>query len=253
MENVRNRINFKVLAYEGDLLGLRNIPKKFTYFNENSVGVHLLKKEVKLNKPIFVGQNVLDQSKIVMYDFYYNFVMKKFNPENVKLLMTDTDSLVLYIKNEDPYEVMLQNKAVFDMSEYPKDSRLHDATNKKVIGKFKDEVGLNFIDEFCGLRPKLYAYTSEDLNDSMKCKGVKKSVVQKYLSFLRYKKMLFCDSMETIQKEGSISQNVIRSYEHKLYTESVTKLALSPNDDKVYICDDKINTFTFGSCLIQVF
>jgi hypothetical protein len=175
MKNVRNRINFKLLACEGDLLGLRNIPKKFTYFNENSVGVHLLKKEVKLYKPIFVGQNVLDQRKIVMYDFYYNFVMKKFNPENVKLLMTDTDSLVLYIKNEDPYEVMLQNKAVFDMSEYPKESRLpvHDPTNKKVIGKFKDEVGLNFIDEFCGLRPQLYAYTSENLIDSMKCKGVK--------------------------------------------------------------------------------
>jgi len=89
-----------------------------------------LNKEVRLNKPIFIGQNVLDQSKIVMYDFYYNFIMQKFNPDNVKLLMTDTDSLVLYIKNEDPYEVMLQNKSVFDMSEYPKDSRLHDPTNK---------------------------------------------------------------------------------------------------------------------------
>jgi hypothetical protein len=52
--------------------------------------------------------------------------MKTFNPDNVKLLMTDTDSLVLYIKNEDPYEVMLQNKSVFDMSEYPKGKRLHD-------------------------------------------------------------------------------------------------------------------------------
>lgn len=180
-----------------------------------------------------------------MYDFYYNFIMKKFNPKYVKLL---TDSLVLYIKNEDPYEVMLQNKSVFDMSEYPKDSRLHDPSNKKVIAKFKDEVGLNFIQEFCGLRPKLYSYTLEDLYESMKCKGVKKSVVKKYLTFLKYKNMLFYEDMETIEKEGFVSQNVIRSYEHNLYTESVPKVALSPNDDKVFICDDKINTLTFGSC-----
>jgi hypothetical protein len=91
----------------------------------------------------------------------------------------------------------------------------------------------------------------EDFYEAMKCKGVKKSVVQKYLTFLKYKNMLFYEDMETIKKEGSVNQNVIRSYEHQIYTETVRKIALSPNDDKVYICDDKINTLTFGSCLIK--
>jgi len=79
---------------------------------------------------------------------------------------------------------------------------------KKVIAKFKDEVGLNYIQEFCGLRPKLYSYTLEDFYEAMKCKGVKKSVVQKYLTFLKYKNMLFYEDMETIKKEGSVNQNV---------------------------------------------
>ena len=63
--------------------------------------------------------------------------------------------------------------------------------------------------------------------------------------------MLFYEDMETIKTEGSVNQNVIRSYEHQIYTETIRKVALSPNDDKVYICDDKINTLTFGTCLIK--
>ena len=57
-----------------------------------------------------------------MYDYYYNFIMKKFNPDNVKLLLTDTDSLILNIKNEDPYKVMKSNKDYFDLSNFSKAS-----------------------------------------------------------------------------------------------------------------------------------
>jgi hypothetical protein len=250
MENVRNRINYKLISNENEILRLRNMPKRFTYFNENLLGVHLLKKEVVLNKPIYIGQNVLDESKVVMYDFYYNFIMIKFNPDNAKLLMTDTDSLVLHIQNENPYEIMKENKGYFDLSEFPKESDLYDPTNKKVIGKFKDEVGLNCISEFCGLRPKMYSYVLDDFHECMKAKGVKKSTTNKYLTFLRYKNMLQVINLETIKKDGSVTQNIIRSYKHKLYSESVTKVALNPLDDKVYICDDGINTLTFGSCFI---
>ena len=98
MENVRNRINFKLLACEDDALKFRNTLKKRTIFNENCVGIHLLKTEVKLNKPIFIGQNGLDQSKFLMYDFHYNFMLKKFERKNIDLLFTDTDSLCYHMK-----------------------------------------------------------------------------------------------------------------------------------------------------------
>ena len=109
--------------------------KKRTIFNENCVGIHLL----KLNLPIFIGQNVLDQSKFLMYDFHYNFMLKKFKRKNIDLLFTDTDSLCYHIKHENPYDIIRENKSLFDLSSYPKNNELYDATNKKVIGKFKDE------------------------------------------------------------------------------------------------------------------
>ena len=75
MENVRNRITFKIVSSKAIIL--RNVIKKRTIFNENCVGVHLLKKEIKLNKPIFIGQIALDESKYLMYDFHYNFMLKQ--------------------------------------------------------------------------------------------------------------------------------------------------------------------------------
>jgi hypothetical protein len=74
MENVRNRINFKLVSTEEKALNIHNTRRNFTIFSDCLVGVHLLKKEVKLNKPIFIGQNVLDESKCIMYDFHYNFM-----------------------------------------------------------------------------------------------------------------------------------------------------------------------------------
>ncbi len=250
MENVRNRINFKLVSTEEKALNIKNTKNKFTIFNENLVGVHLLKKEVKLNKPIFIGQNVLDESKCVMYDFHYNFMLNKFKRENIDLLFTDTDSLCYHIKRQDPYELIKNNKNYFDLSEYPKEHPLYDASNKKVIGKFKDEAiedgHINYITEFVGLRSKLYAYKTLNNKESKKCKGVKKSVVKKELTFEKYNNIRLNDNLEYIKNNGMVQQSVFRSYKHKLYTESISKLALNPLDDKVYICNNKTDTLTFG-------
>jgi hypothetical protein len=97
MENVRNRINFRLISSEKKALAIKNIRTKITIFNENLVGVHLCKQQVNLNKPIFIGQNVLDQSKLLMYDFHYNFILTKFKRNDVDLLFTDTDSLCYHI------------------------------------------------------------------------------------------------------------------------------------------------------------
>jgi hypothetical protein len=105
MENVRGRINFKFVSTEQQALNIRNKRTRHTIFNEDLVGVHLLKKEVKLNKPIFIGQCVLDNSKYLMYDFHYNFMLEKFKRENIDLLFTDTDSLCYHIRNQDPLKL----------------------------------------------------------------------------------------------------------------------------------------------------
>ena len=107
-----------------------------------------------LNKPIYVGFTVLDLSKWKMYDFHYNFIKKNFNAE---LLFTDTDSLTYEIKSENVYEDFFKWKDLFDFSNYSKDSKFFDNANKKVIGKMKDEFGGVIIDEFIGLKPKMYS------------------------------------------------------------------------------------------------
>jgi len=255
MENVRNRINFQLVANESKALNMRNTKRKFTIFSENCVGVHLLKKEVVLNKPIFIGQCVLDESKVVMYDFHYNFMLEKFERENIDLLFTDTDSLCYHIKNQDPYEIIGNDKEYFDLSEYPEDHPLFDKTNKKVIGKFKDEaIGdgkLDYITEFVGLRSKLYAYKTLE-EEKKKCKGVKRNVVKKEFNFDMYNKIRLIDEMEDIEKLGMVKQNVIRSYKHKLYSETVNKLGLSSKDDKTVICKNHIDTMTFGHYKLKI-
>jgi len=244
MENVRNRINFSLVSSEEKALNFHNTLKKRTIFNESCVGVHLLKREVKLNKPVFIGQCVLDESKLLMNDFHYNFMLKKFKRENIDLLFTDTDSLCYEIRKQNPYEVIAANKERFDLSSYPKDHPLYDATNKKVIAKFKNEAvdgQMDYITEVVGLRSKMYSYTTEiDSAEHHRCKGVKKYVVEK-----QFKTKLYKDVLHS-RESHEVKQNGFRSYEHQLYTETVQKIGLSCRDDKCYIQDDNIHTYTLG-------
>ena len=89
-----------------------------------------------------------------MYDFHYNFIKKN---SSVKLLFTDTDSLTYKIKSENVYEEFYKWKDLFDFSNYSKDSRFYDDTNKNVIGKMKDEYSGAIIDQFIGLKSKMYS------------------------------------------------------------------------------------------------
>ena len=97
-----------------------------------------------------------------------------------KLLFTDTDSLAYEIKTDDFYaDIAPDIRSRFDTSDYPKDhsSGIETGVNKKVIGMFKDEAAGKQIEEFVGLRSKLYSYKMAGV-DHKKCKGIKKNVVK---------------------------------------------------------------------------
>ena len=104
-------------------------------FDKNYAAIHEIKPVLTLNKPIYVGFTVLELSKWLMYDFSYNFIKKNIDAE---LLFTDTDSLTYEIKSEDVYEKVFKHKYLFDLSNYPKNSKFFDPVNEKVIGKMKD-------------------------------------------------------------------------------------------------------------------
>ena len=190
------------------------------------------------NKPVYVGQAKLDLSKTLMFDFHYNFIRKNYG-KKAELLFTDTDSLLYLIQTYDFYSDFKHDiRKKFDTSDYPENhpSGIETGVNKKVIGNFKDEVGGKQISHFVGLRPKLYTFKVEEKGETRKAKGVKKNVIKKSLSFEDYKKCLFTEG--ELMKE----MNIIRSQNHDIYSMTVNKVALSANDDKRLICENKINT-----------
>ena len=244
MENIRNRVDIRLVTRESQAKRLTCKPnyQHHTIFSKNLAAVHMKKVKLYFNKPVYLGMSILDLSKTLMYDFHYNYIKPKYG-ENAKLLFTDTDSLAYEIETEDFYrDISSDVKEKFDTSNYPKDhtSGILTGVNKKVIGMFKDEASGKQIAEFVGLRAKLYSYRVEDSYEEKKCKGVKKAVIKKTISFNDYKDCLF-DNKPSMRK-----MNVIRSHLHTMYTETVNKIALSPFDDKRLIRKDNIHTFAYG-------
>lgn len=92
-----------------------------------------------------------------MYDWHYNYVKQKYPNEASKLLFTDTDSLVYKIQTDDIYDDMLRDHNLFDLSGYSKEHKCYSNVNKKVIGKMKDEINGQHMEEFVGLLAKMYS------------------------------------------------------------------------------------------------
>ena len=244
MENIRNRVDIKLVnnKKQAEKLSAKPNYKHCNIFSEDLVAIHMKKTKLDFDKPVYLGMCILDLSKTLMYDFHYNYIKKKYG-NKAKLLLTDTDSLMYEIQTKDFYkDINGDVKDRFDTSGYPSDhpSGIPSGFNKKVLGMFKDEVNGDIIDEFVGLRAKLYSYKMFEGEESKKCKGVKKSVVKKSITHEDYKKCLLTG------KEQLRKQNIIRSYKHEVYTEEVNKVALSTSDDKRYILEDGINTLALG-------
>ena len=147
MENLRKRINVRLVNNEKDFLKYTSRPTYVTHkiFDKDYAAIHEIKPVLILNKPIYVGFTVLELSKWLMYDFHYNFIKRNFNAE---LLFTDTDSLAYKIKSKNVCEDFFKQKNLFDFSNHSKESKFFDDANKKVIGKTKDEMGGVIIVEF---------------------------------------------------------------------------------------------------------
>ena len=244
MENIRNRVDIKLVNNREKAEKLTAKPnfKHCNIFSENLISIHMKKTKLTFNKPVYLGMCILDLSKTLMYDFHYNYIMQKYG-DKARLLFTDTDSLMYEIQTEDFYKDISKDvKDRFDTSDYPPNhpSGIPSGLNKKVLGRFKDEVGGKVIDEFVGLRAKLYSYKMFEGEETKKCKGVKNSVVKKSITHKDYKECLFKG------KEQLREMNVIRSYKHEVYTEVVNKIALCYKDDKRYIQEGQTDTLALG-------
>ena len=198
------------------------------------------KTKVKMNKPIYLGLSILEISKILMYEFWYDYMKPKYD-NNVKLCYMDTDSFIMDIKANDFYKDIANDvKNWFDTSNYEVNRPLGMGKNKKVIRLMKEELGGKIIMEFVTFRPKTYSYVTDDGKEDKKAKGTKKCAIKKMIKFDDYKKCLLND--EVILK----SQQRFISKKHDIYIENINKIALSNNDDKRIISSNKITSYPYG-------
>ena len=241
MENLRKRQNIKLVTDEENLLKWTSKPSfvNFKIFNEDLVAVHKMKPTLTLNRPAYVGMCILDLSKTLMYDFHYNYIKNKYG-DKARLMFTDTDSLTYEIGVDDVYQDFWKDKHLFDNSDYPKDSPFFDNTNKKVIGKFKDEAAGLPIVEFVGLRSKMYSLMKDNEQGSRTAKGIKKNVIKQQLQHDNYKDVLFN------KKQLRHEMRVIKSEKHRIGSYVVDKISLSCFDDKRYIHENGVTSYAYG-------
>ena len=231
MENLRKMIDVILVTDEKKLakLSLKPTFVSSKIINEDLVVIHKIKETLVLNRPIYVEMSILDLSKVLMYDFHYNYIKTKYN-DKAKLLFTDTDSLTYEIETNDVYQDFWSHKKKFDNRYYSEKSSYFDKTNKKVIGKFKDDVSGIPVKEFVGLRSKMcYYYITDQNKGDRKAKGVKKNVIKKDVKHKDYKNVLFN------YKQIYHKMKTIRSQRHQLSSYEINKVSLSCFDDKHYL------------------
>ena len=246
MENLRKRVDVRLVTSKHKLLKLASKPTFVSskIFNDNLVAVHKIKETLTLNRPAYVGMCILDLSKTLMYDFHYNYIKKKYG-DKAKLLFTDTDSLTYEIQAEDVYQDFWNDKHLFDNSDYPESSPYFDKTNKKIIGKFKDEAAGVPITEFVGLKSKMYSYVKENQTGGKTAKGIKKIVIKNDVKHEDYKQTLLEN------KQMYHKMKTIRSQNHQLGSYEINKVSLSCFDDKRYIHDNGTSSYAYGHYKIQ--
>ena len=245
MENIRKHRDIKLVTTDKKGSKLVSEPNYHTInlISEDLSIIEMEKTKVKMNKPIYLGLSILEISKTLMYEFWYDS-MKPKCANNVKLCYMDTDSFIMNIKTNDFYKDIsndVENR--FDTSNYEVNRPLPTGKNKKVIGLMKDELGGKIITEFVALRPKTYSFLTDDGKEDKKAKGTKKCIIKKMIKFNDYKKCLL--DHEVILK----SQQRFISKKHDVYTENINKIALSNNDDKRIVSSNKIRSYPYGYTL----
>ena len=201
--------------------------------DKNLVAVHKIKPVLLLNKPIYVSFSILELSKMIMYDWQYNYFAKKFN---CSLLFTDTDSLVYEIRgNDNVYDGVFKDKELFHFSGYDKESVCYDCANKKVIGKIKDEMSGKIIAEFVGLRSKMYSIVTVDDEEFIRAKGVNRELMHSEFRDVLFGKKVVRHCMKRILAKGN-----------KIGTYDICKISLSCFDDKRFVLDDGVNSLVYG-------
>ena len=199
--------------------------------DNNLVAIHKRKLRLKLNKPVYIAICILELSKILIYEFHYDYIQNKYDNKS-KVLFTDTGSLIYETKTEDVCKDWSDDKETFEFSDYSMKSKYYDNSNKLVIGKRRDDDNSNklvnekrkyktggvAIEEFVRVKPKMYLFLVDN-SEHKKSKGVKRNAV------------------------ATISHNEYKDVEYKVIQ---YKISLTCFDDKIYIQNNEYDRLALG-------
>ena len=245
IENIRNHKVMKLVTSGKKYLKYVMKPnfKDGHPFSKHLFAVEMGKTEIKINKSVYLRQAILDLSKMLMYEFHYDYMRPKYSSK-VKLCYMNTDSFVYEIETNDFYwDIENDVERRFDASGYSKDDNrpLPIRENKQVIGLMKDELGGKIMTEFVALRAKMYAYRKIDKEvEEKQCKGIKKRVVSEDLMFDDYKTCLF--DVKAVYRKQMLFENK----KHEVYIVNKHKIALNRDDGKMLVQADEITTLSRG-------
>jgi hypothetical protein len=264
-ENIRKRTNVDMINDRNKAIRFHSDPnyKREIRLNKNLTIIQRKITSIKYEKPIFLGMVILDLSKLLMYQTFYDVLQKIWGGStttttDIEIIGFDTDSFFLNIKTEDVYKDMEKIKEHLDLSNYPEQHPLYDLINEKVIGKLKDEMMGEIITEIVFLRAKQYSFTvqeSERLKELIKkkkialtetfemrkCKGISKATNKHDLKHKNY-----VDALDFNSEPLYLKNYCLNSKRHEIYLKEVFKKALSSYDDKRYIFRDGVSTAPFG-------
>ena len=261
MENLRKHRDIKLVVTNARRRKLVSEPNYHAckQFSENLIAIEMRRSHIMMDKQLYLGQAILDISKTLMYEFYYDYLKVKY-AEKVKLCYTDTDSFIIYVETEDFYKDIANDvDKWFDTLKYDKNDKrpLPLGKNKKVIGKFKDELNGKIMSEFIALSAKVYAFTIDGFNDdddydkngfiNKKAKGTKKCVIKKTITSDDYKKALF--NNEKIRR----NQQRFKSDHHVVNTTNINKTALNNCEDKRLQTFNRVTTYQYGTSAFKVY
>ena len=199
------------------------------WFSENLLAIEMKKIKVKINKSVYLGLSILEISKTLMCEFWYDYIKPKYQ-QNAKLCYMDTDSFIIHVKTEDVYEVIADDvEKRFDTSNYEVDIPLPTGKNKKVVGLMKNELAGKIMTESVALRLKAYSYVMDHVNSNKKAKGTKKCVTKRILKFNDYKDCLLNNKINLKSQQKFKSETHFDDYTNENKTEHNLKWPYIPD------------------------
>ena len=278
IENVRKHRDIELVTTERRRNYLVSEPNFHTtkFLTQYLLAIEIKKAKILMNKPVCLGLSIQELSKILMYEFWYDYVKPKYG-EKAELCYMDTESFIVYIKTDDIHKDIAEDvETRFDTSNYELecsfiDRPLPKGKNKKIIGLMKDELGGKIMTKCFGLRAKTYSYLIDDGSEDKKAKRTKKCVIKRELIFENCKSCFESTQVENkinhlekykihtnsiqenhkefIKNNKSILelQQKFKSEWHNVLTEEINKIALSSNGDKRMQSIDSIETYAYGT------